>query len=80
MYALLDKMGLIAFVTKMAVIPVTVIADAMAITAVIAYNGCNSLYDFDGSNGHNGSYGHTEYDGLSIFDFCYIAYISNKCC
>ena len=29
-------MGLIAFVTKMAVIPVTVIADAMAITAVIA--------------------------------------------
>ena len=36
MYALLDKMGLIAFITKMAVIPVTVIADAMAITAVIA--------------------------------------------
>ena len=35
MYALLDKMGLIAFITKMAVIPVSVIADAMAITAKI---------------------------------------------
>ena len=29
-------MGLIAFIAKMTVIPVTVIADAMAITAVIA--------------------------------------------
>ena len=29
-------MGLIAFITKMAVISVTVIADAMAITAIIA--------------------------------------------
>ena len=36
MYALLDKMGLIAFITKIAVIPVTVKADAMAISAVIA--------------------------------------------
>ena len=36
MYALLNKMGLIAYITKIAVIPVTVIADAMASTAVIA--------------------------------------------
>ena len=34
---------MIAFITKIAVIPVAVIADPMAITAV-NYNGCNSLY------------------------------------
>ena len=74
--SLLDIIDLIALFTKMAVIGVSAIAAATGIIAVMAIMAVLSRYDLDGSIGQNSSYDH----GFNIFEFYYIAYISNSCC